>query len=95
MKKPLPPPIAPVRGRLFRVRAAAQYLGLGEWQVRLLLARGDLVALRSSGGRLMGIYETDCDAWMATHRRVAAPATPPPSGDERIAHLLPTARRFN
>ena len=68
MKKPPPPPIAPVRGRLFRVRAAAQYLGLGEWQVRLLLARGDLVALRSSGGRLMGIYETDCDAWMATHR---------------------------
>jgi len=94
MKKPLTPPVAPVRGRLFRVRAAAQYLGLGEWRVRLLVSSGDLIALRSSGGRLLGIYEADCDAWIAKHRGVPAQAPAPPSGDDRIAHLLPAERRF-
>lgn len=88
-------PVAPARGRLFKARAAAQYLGIKESHVRTLLGRGEIVALRTSQGRLIGIYESDCDAWVASCRRTPAPPPPPrPSVDERIAHLMPKERHF-
>jgi hypothetical protein len=59
-----------------------------------LIRRGELVAVRSSSGRLEGVYEADCDAWIAAHRSAATPITPTPSVDDRIAQFLPTERRF-
>jgi len=92
-RNPAPDPVAPVYGRLFRVRGAAQYLGLKESRARTLIARGELVAVRNARGRLEGVYEHDCDAWLATHRAAATPATPRPSIDDRIAQL-PGAGHF-
>jgi hypothetical protein len=87
-------PVAPVRGRLFRARAVAQYLGITEFKARELIRTGDLVAVRNARGRLEGVYETDCDAWITAHRSAAVSAPRPPSVDERIAQFLPTDRRF-
>jgi len=87
-------PVTPARGRLFKVRPAAQYLGAKESFVRSLVARGELVAVRTTAGRLIGIYEADCEAWMAAHRSAAEPIPSRPSVDERIQHLLPADRRF-
>jgi hypothetical protein len=93
-KNRVPDPIVPVHGRLFRARGAAQYLGIKESRLRALIRTGDLIAVRNSRGRLEGVYESDCDVWIAAHRRAVEPITPPPSGDERIAHLLPKERHF-
>lgn len=84
-------PIVPVRGRLLRARAVGEYLGVSERKARTLIAKGELVAVRSSSGRLEGVYERDCDAWIEEHRRAAVPPVPRPpqfSGDARLAHLL-------
>lgn len=88
-------PIVPVRGRLFRARQVAEYLGISEHKARTLIAQGELVAVRTRHGRLVGVYEQDCDAWVEAHRRPLAPAATA-DGDARIAHLLPEseARRF-
>lgn len=94
MRAPKPEPIAPARGRLFNGRAAAQYLGLTESRLRTLVAAGELVVLRNAKGRLAGVYQSDCDAWVEAHRRVTVAPAPPVTGDARIAHLLPTTRHF-
>lgn len=88
-------PIAPAYGRLFKAAAVAQYLGIRERHARALIASGELVAVRNHNGRLIGVYERDCDAWLKDHRRAAAPAVPLASGDARIAHLLPEERHFS
>lgn len=89
-------PVTPVRGRLFKARGAAQHLGVKESFVRSLVTRGELVAVRTSKGRLIGIYEADCNAWLEQHRTLAEPVPVRSSVDERIAQLLPAAsdRRF-
>jgi excisionase family DNA binding protein len=89
-----PAPIAPVRGRLFRARAVAEYLGITESKARTLIASGELIAVRTSKGRLEGVYEQDCDAWIETHRQPAPQAPRQMDGDERIKHLMPQERRF-
>lgn len=81
-------PVPAVRGRLLRARGVAQYLGISERVARDLIYRGELVAVRASTGRLMGVYETDCDAWITQHRCATTPQAPRPSGDERCAHLV-------
>lgn len=86
-------PIAGVRGRLFRVRGAAQYLGMTESRARALVASGELIAVRNARGRVTGVYEHDCDAWLTVARRQASPVAPRPSIDERVAHL-PGASHF-
>lgn len=88
------PAIAPTRGRLFRVRQAAEFLGCSIDRVRRLIRDGELVVVRSTSGRLDGIYESDCEAYLDLHRTAVPSPTPRPSGDERIAHLLPQERRF-
>lgn len=93
-KNPKAEPIAPAKGRLFKARGAAQYLGVRESFVRSLIARGELVVLRTSAGRLIGIYEADCNAWLEQHRTVAEPVTVRPSIDDRIAQMMPAERRF-
>jgi excisionase family DNA binding protein len=90
----IPAPVTPVRGRLFKARAVAQYLGITEFKARQLIRTGELAAVRNGRGRLEGVYEQDCDAWIARRRTVATPAPVPPSVDERIARLLPAHRRF-
>ena len=87
-------PITPVRGRLFKARAVAQYLGITESRARELIRQGELVAVRNRRGRLEGVYEADCDAWITAHRSAATPFTTTPSVDDRIAQFLPTERRF-
>ena len=88
-------PITPVRGRLFGARQAGQYLGITENLTRTLVRQGELLAVRTPGGRLRGIYEADCDAWMAQHRGPAPAIQVRPSVDERIKHLLPATRHFS
>jgi len=88
-----PPDPPPVYGPLFKVRAAAQYLGLTESRVRALIAAGELVALRNVRGRLDGVYQHHCDAWLKARLSVVTPPAPRRSGDERIAHL-PGAEHF-
>lgn len=85
--------IAPAHGRLFTVRGAAQYLGMTASRVRALVASGALVALRNAHGRLEGIYEADCDAWVAVCRQGAAVPAVRIAVDTRIA-LLPGAGHF-
>jgi excisionase family DNA binding protein len=81
--------VTPVRGRLLRARGVAQYLGITEHKARDLITAGELVVVRSGTGRLMGVYETDCDAWIDQHRRAAVPTPAPrPNGDDRFAHLI-------
>lgn len=89
------PPIVPVCGRLFIAREVAEYLGISESKARQLIRRGELPAVRTAGGRLEGVYEHDCDAWIA-RRRQAPPQAPRKSAaiDERIKALLPSTRRF-
>lgn len=94
--RPLPPPadvITPVHGRLFHVRGAAQYLGIKESRARTLIATGELVAVRNGHGRLHGVYERDCDAWLAASRRAAPPPVARPSVDDQVARL-PGAGHF-
>jgi len=95
VKAPTSPPVVPARGRLFPAREAAVYLGVTAHRVRLLIARGELVALRNANGRLEGVYQADCDAWVDAHRRVAETSRRL-SIDERIEALLPPPheRRF-
>lgn len=89
-------PIVPARGRLFSARSAAEYLGVTESKVRHLIARGELVAVRTTGGRLEGIYEAECDAWVARHSHAAAPPVNARqvAADERIKLLMPKERVF-
>jgi excisionase family DNA binding protein len=87
-------PVTPARGRMFRPRSAAEYLGITVSRVRRLIASGDLVSIRTSTGRLEGVYEQDCDAWVEKHRQAATPVPPRPSVDDRLQHLLPKVRRF-
>lgn len=51
------------RGKLLGARDCAAYLGIGVEQFRKALKRGEFTALRSKGGRFLGCYETDLDAW--------------------------------
>lgn len=88
-------PITPVCGRLFRVREIAQYLGVSESKARQLIRRGELPAVRTAGGRLEGVYEHDCDAWIARRRQAVLTDAPKPAAiDERIKALMPAERRF-
>jgi len=89
------------RGRLLGTRAAAEYLGITESRVRQLLRRGELASIRTRDGRLQGIYEQDCDAWVEAHRRPAVRPTAPPAArgrplpvDERMKALMPKTRIF-
>lgn len=90
------PAVIPVRGRLLGARAVGEYLGISERKARTLIAKGELVAVRSTSGRLEGVYERDCDAWIEQHRGASVPVVAPPrsSGDDRFAHLLTTERIF-
>lgn len=79
--------ITPARGRLFRARGVAEYLGISEFKARALIRAGDLVAVRSTSGRLEGVYEADCEAWVTAHRQRATPVSVGPAVDDRIAQL--------
>src|ERR1043166_2713813 len=59
------------RGRLLRATQVAKYLGLSYGQVLNIVALEQIAVLRSDEGRLIGIYERDCDDWVE-RRRVAA-----------------------
>lgn len=85
-------PVAPVRGRLFQARGAAQYLGITVSRVRALVASGELVAMRKRNGRLAGVYQHDCDAWVAAGRQPAT-STLRPAVDDVVAQL-PGAGHF-
>lgn len=88
--------VAPVRGRLFHAKAAAEYLGVPESRLRAFIRRGELACVKSSTGRLEGIYESDCDVWIATHRQVGGvtPSAREIAIDERMKTLLPKERVF-
>lgn len=87
-------PVTPARGRLFRARGAAEYLSLTESRVRILIATGELPSIRNAKGRLEGVYEADCDAWVEKRRRAAVPVKPRLSVDARVEALMPKERRF-
>lgn len=88
-----PPTINAAKGRLFRVRGAAQYLGMTESRARTLVASGELVAVRDPTGRVEGVYEHDCDAWLHTARRQPVVVESRSTVDERCA-ALPGADDF-
>lgn len=85
--------VTPARGRLFTAIEAAQYLGISTKKVRAEIARGELVAMRARSGRLEGVYQTDCDRWVAAHRQAPTPVPVRPAVDDLVAHL-PGAGRF-
>lgn len=87
-------PIAPAHGRMFTAGEAAQYLGTTVSFVRSLITRGELAAIRNPRGRLSGIFESDCDAWVEKRRRAAVPARPRLSVDARVEALMPKERHF-
>lgn len=87
-------PIAPAHGRMFTAGEAAQYLGTTVSFVRGLITRGELAAIRNPRGRLTGVFEADCDAWVEKRRRATVPVRPRLSVDARVEALMPTARRF-
>lgn len=89
-----PVPVTPPRGRLFGARAVAQYLGVTESKARTLIATGELIAIRTAKGRLVGVYESDCEAWVAGHRQVPASRPGPVAVDERMKALLPKKLHF-
>lgn len=57
--------VTPKRGRCLSARDAARYLGISETQMRDVIAAGRIPVLRHPSGRLLGIYEADCDAFLA------------------------------
>jgi excisionase family DNA binding protein len=65
--------IAP-RGRLLKGTEAAQHLGISYRALARLVAAGKIAHLRSESGRLLGVYEADCEAWVE-RRRVEAEST--------------------
>lgn len=86
--------IVPARlGRLFTAVEAAQYLGIGIEKARRAIARGELVAMRTASGRIEGVYQADCDAWIDARRQL-------PQREEVRTHvdvlvsLLPGADHF-
>lgn len=82
-------------GRLFCVSAAARYLGVSRYRVFALIARGAIVAVRDAGGKLEGVYQRDCDAWVAAHRRAAmTPAARTAAVDGLVATLPGGAGHF-
>lgn len=85
--------VEPARGRLFRAPQAAQYLGVSVHHLRRLIATGELIAIRSSRGRFVGVYEAECNGYI--ERRSSAPVQAPRlSADDRIAHLQPKEWSF-
>lgn len=90
-------PIVAPEGRLFTAAQAGVFLGVTTSKVRKLVARGELVGLRTPGGRLEGIYESDCRAWQQQRRAAsAAPAFRPGqiAVDERMRAMMPEKRVF-
>jgi excisionase family DNA binding protein len=84
--------MTPVLGQLLTVSDAATYLGVTPFRLRGLIRTDGLVAVRATGGKVLGVYEADCDAWLAAHRRGSKPAARS-TVDEQVARL-PGAGRF-
>lgn len=85
--------IVPARGRLFTSVEAAQYLGISVQKARRAIARGELVAVRTASGRLEGVYQFDCDAWIDARRQVPHQAEVRQHVDVLVS-LLPGADHF-
>lgn len=68
-------PVDSPRGQLLTGTAAAQRLGIGYDALLRLVRSKRLAAMRFDNGRLHGIYEADCDAYVEEHR-VRAERTP-------------------
>lgn len=83
--------MTPVLGLLLSIGDAAAYLGITPFRLRGLIRTDGLVVLRSTRGKVLGVYESDCDAWLAAHRR--GPKPPRSTVDEQVARL-PGAGRF-
>jgi excisionase family DNA binding protein len=85
--------VAPAMGRLFTTREAATFLGISPRRVQQLLHRGELVAVRNGNGRLEGIYEADCQAWIESHRQ-QSPRRIAASDVDRLVDQLEGADTF-
>lgn len=84
------------RGRLLSAIDAAAYLGIGVHHVRRIIARGEITVLRTPGGRLMGIYERDCDAWVEARQRASTVSATQAKRDvdREVAALIGEERVF-
>lgn len=88
------------RGRLLSGTKAAARLGISYWALLRQIEAERIAVMRTDAGRLSGIYESDCDDWVARHRTPAqtAPAHEP-SGltrrdvDREVENLVPVHER--
>lgn len=74
--------VAP-RGRLLPATRAATRLGISYWALLRLINAERIAVMRTPEGRLLGIYEADCDDWIARSRTPAKDVGPEPSSLRR------------
>jgi excisionase family DNA binding protein len=91
--------VVAARGRLLKGSQAAVRLGIGYDAVLRLIAAKQIAHVRNDNGRLLGIYENDCDAWIEAHR-IREQRGHEPSGlrtntvDAEVAALLGPGERL-
>lgn len=90
--------VAP-RGRLLPAAQAAVRIGIGIDALRAVIAARKIAVMRHDSGRLMGIYERDCEEWVEAHRTAAAGVEHEPSRatrhavDQLVEDLVPPDER--
>jgi hypothetical protein len=52
-------------------------MGIGADALRNLIARKGIAHVRNDNGRLLGVFEADCDAWVERHREAATEGPDP------------------
>lgn len=87
------------RGRLLSGTKAAARLGISYWALLRQIRAKQIAVVRTSDSRLMGIYETDCDDWVARRRTPVAGVEHEPSRlarqpvDDLVEALVPANER--
>jgi len=88
------------RGRLLKATQAAERLGMGYYALLRKIATHDIAVVRTDDGRLLGIYERDCDDWVDRHRTPATAREHEPSAltrrdvDRQVDELVGTQDRI-
>ena len=94
--------IVAAHGRLLKGSQAAVRLGIGYNALLRLIEAKKIAHVRNDNGRLLGVYETDCDAWIEAHRVREQHADRPTSTnlrthsvvDAQVAALLEPGERL-
>jgi len=91
--------VVSVRGRLLPASKAAKRMGISIHVLRRRIDANRIAHVRDDSGRLLGLYERDCDEWVSEHRRTPAQhveraAAARQDVDERMNRLITRPRRF-